>query len=61
MRTRARLLALTAALVAAATSVDAQTLSSHVGFGDEVKVRAAGAIGRFRVVEVREGALVLRF
>jgi hypothetical protein len=28
--------------------------------GDEVKVRADGAIGRFRVVEVRERALVLR-
>jgi hypothetical protein len=63
MRSRPRLLALTASLVVAAAPVapiSAQTFSGYFTFGDEVRIRADGAIGRFTVVEVRERALVLQ-
>lgn len=39
---------------------DGQAFSGYFTFGDEVKIRADGAIGRFTVVEVRERALVLQ-
>ena len=39
---------------------DGQSFAGYFTFGDEVKIRADGAIGRFTVVEVRERALVLQ-